>query len=170
MVIQARGSNCAGDDMIRKWTSATHIDYHSTTQYSDLLENLKTCLLYKCSKSVLVSPVGSNIGGRCGSQVHFLPLRRHIFSWRFVWTVAVPEVLGIVYCCTKSGRGVSADSDDREAGTHVSRWQVITVDSLFTTKHLSLPQGTSIVTVAWFAVGPCPNLACPPRFEEQEEK
>ena len=34
-------------------------------------------------------------------------------------------------CCAKSGRGVSVDSDDREAGNHVSRRQVISVDSLF---------------------------------------
>ena len=27
-------------------------------------------------------------------------------------------------------------------------------------KHLSLPRGTSIVAVVWFAVEPCPNLAC----------
>ena len=84
--------------------------------------------------------------------------------------VAVPEVLGIVCCCIKSGRGVAADADDREAGNHVPRWQVITVDSLFATKHFSFPRGTSIVTVAWFAVGPCSNLACPPRYEDQEEK
>ena len=37
-------------------------------------------------------------------------------------------------------------------------------------KHLSLPRGTSIVTVAWFAVEPCPSLACPPHHERQEDK
>ena len=37
------------------------------------------------------------------------------------YLVAVPEVLDIVSCCTKSGRGVSVDSDDREADNHVSR-------------------------------------------------
>ena len=35
--------------------------------------------------------------------------------------LAVPEVLDIASCCTKSGRGVSVDSDDREAGNQVSR-------------------------------------------------
>ena len=71
------------------------------------------------------------LGGRYGSQLHFLPLRRHIFSSRFVSTVAVPQVLDIVFCCTKSGRQISVDSDDREAGNHVSCCQVITVDTLF---------------------------------------
>ena len=37
-------------------------------------------------------------------------------------------------------------------------------------KHPSLPRGTSIVTVAWFVVEPCSNLACPPRYARQEEK
>ena len=40
--------------------------------------------------------------------------------------VAVPDVLDIdvldiVPCCTTSVRGVSADSDDKAAGNHVSR-------------------------------------------------
>ena len=76
MLIQARGSNCAGDDMTRKWTSAhIHIDYHSTTQYSDLLDNLKTCLLFKCSKAVLGSPVCTSsvqtLGGDMGRSDTF---------------------------------------------------------------------------------------------------
>ena len=74
MLIHARGSNCAGDDMIVKWTSANiHIDYHSTTQYSDVLENLKTCLLFKCSKAVLGFPVCSvqTLGGDMGRRYTF---------------------------------------------------------------------------------------------------
>ena len=49
------------------------ITYHSTTQYSDLLENLKTCFLFKCSKAVLGSQVCSvqTLGGDMGLRYTF---------------------------------------------------------------------------------------------------
>ena len=84
--------------------------------------------------------------------------------------IAVPEVLDIVSCCSKSGRGVSVDSGDKGTGNSVSRRQVITVDSRPACRNTSrLPQGTSIVALAWFAVEPCPNLACTTRYKRQEE-
>ena len=74
MLIQARGSNCAGDDMIRKSTSATHT-LTTTVQHNTLTcyRTLKTSLLFKCLKAVLGSPVCrvQTLGGDMGHRYTF---------------------------------------------------------------------------------------------------
>ena len=49
-----------------------------------------------------------------------------------VRTVAVPEVLDIMSCCTinRGGRGVSIESGDSETGKPVPRRQVFTLSTL----------------------------------------
>ena len=79
-------------------------------------------------------------------------------------------------CCTSSsGRGVSVESGDGETGNSqnsVSLRQVINVDSrpACEAPRVFLPQGISIVALAWFEVEPCPNLAYPQRYDVRKTR
>ena len=167
--IQVRGSNYVDGDMIRRCTGCYIPGTHQLPQYNTnpWLRREPVSLLMFESCAGFSSMKRSNIGGRCGSQVHMLPLQSQIFSPR--WAVAVLGLLDIVYFCTKSDRGVSVDR-----GKTVG--QIICPQTSNHSRRPSSSCGSTSrclkaivsVSLAWL-VELCPNLAYTTRYKIQEE-
>ena len=79
-------------------------------------------------------------------------------------------MLDIVSCCTESGRDVSVDFGAWESDKSFSRRQVIPVDCHILAEALVCLKALLSLSLAWFAVEPCPNLVFTTRYEGQVEK